>query len=516
MNKTMTSESRNKKLFYTTFSSILLQIITIISGFILPKLYLTFWGSELNGLVTSITQFLSLISFLDLGVGQVVQSNLYKPLAERDYNKTSEVLTSGKRFFRTLAHIFLLYVFCVALFYPLLTHSIYEYFYVFSLVLILAIDSFSQYYFGVNYQMLLNSDQRGYIHNYIKIVTILINILACVLLLNMGFSLHFVKLITAFIHLLRPLLMYLYIKKNYPLISFNVTLSMEPIKQKWNGFAQHLASVVQGNTDIVVLTLFSTLTNVSIYSVYNLVVSGIKQLLISSTAGVQAVLGELWAKQSIEELESFFYKTEWLIHTITVIIFGCTALLILPFVQVYTNSITDAEYLLPSFAYFFTFSHALHCIRLPYNSMVLAGGHFKQTQNCYLFAALINIVVSIILVRPYGLVGISIGTLIAMLYQIMWLVNYLHNNFFNYKMHYIIKQTCIDLIIVIISIGVTHFFVLSDATYFGWIVLAIKTGLTWLFVSIIINLLFYKQYIHSILEPLLDKVRYHHLQKRGL
>ena len=56
--------------------------------------------------------------------------------------------------------------------------------------------------------------------------------------------------------------------------------------------------------------------------------------------------------------------------------------------------------------------------------MILAGGHYKQTQNNYIIAALINIVVSVLAVKKWGLVGVAIGTLIAMFYQTIWMAIY--------------------------------------------------------------------------------------------
>ena len=69
-----------KKLALNTVTSLSLQIITIICGFITPRLFLSAYGSEVNGLVQSVTQFLGVISFLELGIGQVIQSELYKHL----------------------------------------------------------------------------------------------------------------------------------------------------------------------------------------------------------------------------------------------------------------------------------------------------------------------------------------------------------------------------------------------------------------------------------------------------
>ena len=75
---------RNRKqlLALNTSSSLFNQVIQIISGFVLPRLILSTYGSDVNGLVSSITQFLQVIAFLELGVGAVVQSSLYKPLVE--------------------------------------------------------------------------------------------------------------------------------------------------------------------------------------------------------------------------------------------------------------------------------------------------------------------------------------------------------------------------------------------------------------------------------------------------
>lgn len=102
---------------------------------------------------------------------------------------------------------------------------------------------------------------------------------------------------------------------------------------KWNGVAQHIAAVVLDGTDNIVLSIFATLSDVSIYSVYHLVVYGVKQLFTSMTNGIHSLIGELWAKQELDTLNRTFGWTEWAIHTGVTYVFGCTGLLILPFVM---------------------------------------------------------------------------------------------------------------------------------------------------------------------------------------
>ena len=95
---------REKKLAKNTISSLFFQITTIVCGFILPRLILNSFGSEINGLVNSINQFLQIIAFLELGVGAVVQSSLYKPLADGNNEEISKIIVSAGKFFKKLAH----------------------------------------------------------------------------------------------------------------------------------------------------------------------------------------------------------------------------------------------------------------------------------------------------------------------------------------------------------------------------------------------------------------------------
>ena len=86
-----------------TFSSLLLQVVTIINGFIIPRLILSHFGSETNGLVSSLNQFLNYVSLLEGGLNSVIMASLYKPLAKKDNEKVSSIVTTSTRFFRRIS-----------------------------------------------------------------------------------------------------------------------------------------------------------------------------------------------------------------------------------------------------------------------------------------------------------------------------------------------------------------------------------------------------------------------------
>lgn len=489
--------SIGEKLALNTVSSLALQVVSVICGFILPRLILETFGSDVNGLVNSITQFLGVITLLDLGVGAVVQSALYKPLADNDTNMISKIYVSANKFFRRLAEILLVYVVLLMIFYPMLVNKSFGHMYTALLIAAICISSFAQYYFGIVNSLLLNADQRGYIQYVAQIITLILNTFACYIIIKLGASIQIVKLTTSLIFLLRPLFLVFYVKKHYS-IDKKITYTEEPIKQKWNGMAQHFASYVLNGTDNIVLTMFSTLGNVSIYSVYNVVIIGVKNALLSVTNGFQSLIGEMLAKKETMKLNAFFGFVEWFLHTGTTLVFGCTGVLIVDFVRVYTYGINDADYIQPLFAVLITIANAGHCLRLPYNILILAAGHYKQTQSNYIIAMILNIVVSIATVKMWGLVGVAIGTLIAMAYQTVWMAKYDSKNIICWPFKNFLKQCGVDAITVIIASLATFKIPMLSVSYVSWFLLAIEAFGIWLIISIVINTIFYRERVLSI------------------
>lgn len=496
---------RKKKLIYNTVSSLIFQVTTIVCGFILPRLILNAFGSNVNGLVNSITQFLGIISFLELGVGAVVQSALYKPLAENRQNDVSKIISSANKFFRRLAQILMVYVIALVVFYPMFAAKEYGFWYTATLIVAISISSFAQYYFGIVNRLLLTADQRGYVQYTAQTIAVVANTVACYLLIMLGCGIQVVKLTTSLIYLIQPFAIYLYVRKHYK-IDIKIKYDKEPIPQKWNGIAQHVAAVILDGTDTVVLTLFATLADVSIYSVYFLVVKGVKQLFMSMTNGITSLIGELWARQEIAELNRTFGWTEWVIHTGTTFVFGVTAVLIVPFVRVYTLGINDADYIQPLFAALIVAANAAHCLRLPYNIMILAAGHYKQTQHNYIIAAILNIVVSVLAVKAWGLVGVAIGTLLAMGYQTVWMAWYDSKHLIKWPFGNFVKQVVVDIVTVVLCSIACSVFSMRSVSYMGWIINAIEVAAVWLVLMVVINIAFYKDKMARLVHSLKLKV----------
>lgn len=496
----------NKKLAWNTMAALIFQATTIICGFILPRLILQYFGSEINGLVNSISQFLTIIAFLELGVGTVVQSALYKPLSERNMILISKIIASAQKFFKRLAQILVVYVVVLMVLYPRLVNQNYGYLYTAALIGAMSISSFTQFYFGVVDRLLLTADQRGYIQYNAQTITLIVNTLVCSIMIRLGASILLVKLSTSLIYLVRPVLLRKYVNHYYD-IDRKIQYTGEPIKQKWNGIAQHVAAVILDSTDIVILTIFGTLKDVSVFSVYYLVVNGVKQLFNSLTSGVQALLGELWAKGKQKDLNSFFSMMEWGVHTCAVFVWSCVFVLIVPFVQVYTKGVTDTDYVVPLFAFIIVLANAMHGLRIPYNIMILAANHYKQTQSNYIVAAFVNLVVSLIAVQRLGLVGVAIGTLLAMSYQTIWMAFYDSKYLLERPISIFFKQLLTDIITVVTVVLSTNWIDLGSISYLSWIIMSIKVAIISATIIIVINLMIFPKKTLKFTKIILRKLK---------
>ena len=135
---------RSKKAIYNIVSSLLLQIIIVLYGFIVPRIIIGSFGSDVNGLISSITQFLAYITLLESGFGPVVKSALYKPIASKDNDTIANILKTTEKFFRKIAYIFIIYIIILCFLYPLLVTKNFNWLFTISLILIIGISTFAE------------------------------------------------------------------------------------------------------------------------------------------------------------------------------------------------------------------------------------------------------------------------------------------------------------------------------------------------------------------------------------
>lgn len=492
---------RSKKAIKNIIISLLSQLVVVICGFIIPRMIIQNFGSSVNGLISSITQFLGYITLLESGIGPVIKAALYKPIAMKDNKQIANILRASEKFFKKIAYIFLIYLVVLCIVYPLFINNEFDAYFTISLIVIIAIATFAEYFLGLTYSLFLQAQQKLYIMSWLKIFSTIINAILIVILIKFGANIQTVKLVSAFIFVLKPILQSLYVKKKYN-INLKEADDNYKLKQKWDGLAQHIASVVHTNTDVAVLTLLSTLKEVSVYTVYLAVIKGVKNLIISLINGIDASFGDMIAKEEKEILNKSFKIYETLYFTIITIVFTSTIILIVPFINVYTKGIIDVNYSRPLFATVMVLAEFIDCIRLPYGALISAAGHFKQTRIGAWIEAGTNIILSVILVYNFGIVGVAIGTLVAITIRTIEFIIYTSKNILERDVLKSFKWIALITIQVLLVCFINYILLnnLIVTSYIDWFLYAIIIGLLSIIVIIGINFMINKNDIKSIIK----------------
>ena len=471
-----------KRVSINMFFSLVLQLVTIASGLIVPRLILGAFGSEVNGLVSSINQLLNYITILEGGVSSVMMASLYKPLIEHDEEKVSSLVKTISGFFRKLTLVFVIYTVVLGIVYPLIFDISFSWAYVFALTLILSLNRIIQYTFSITLKLLLDADNKVYITAIVQIICIVFNTGLVYVGLLIYPDIHLVKLITAAVFLLQPLGYHLYVKRNYRIKS-DCPKNEKAISQRWDGFGINLAAFVHSNTDVVVLTAFTDLLTVSVYSVYHLVFNGIKTVIGAVFNGMIPTLGKLLAKGDRKELESYYSAYEFFAFSLSAICFTLGANLIVPFVEIYTKRITDANYYQPVFALVMIAAEFFYCIRSPYLNLAYQSGHFKDISKYAYIEAVVNILTSIALVYFLGIVGVAIGTLVANIYRTIVQVVF-SKKILDRKYTIFLHYTFVYLVMAVVTYYITHLFIRFE-------ICGVGSFLAYSFISLILTMIVY-------------------------
>ena len=390
--------------------------VAVICGFILPRLILKYFGSQYNGLTTSITLFLAGAVLLRSGIGGATRAALYKPLAEKDWTRFSGIVKATDLFMKRIALILAAVIFVFGAIYPLFVRNEFGWFFTFTLFLIIGASSFAESFFGITYMIVLQADQKVWVSNAMRAVCFILNTAVAAFVIINGGGIHAVKLVSATVFVLYPIAISLYVKKRYP-IDKSVAPDMSAISQRWDAFWQQVALYVTNGAPMMILTFFSNMLEASVFAVYNMVSQGLLRVVLTVTHGLESAFGNMIAKKEYSTLATNVRVIETLSQTVCAVVYTCAILLIVDFVRIYTKGVEDVDYIRVGFAYVLMIGQYFNGVRLPYQLVVQAAGHYKQTRNASILEPILNIIVSTALVFRFGVLGVAIGTLVATVYR---------------------------------------------------------------------------------------------------
>lgn len=477
-----------KRTKYNLIFSFLSQVITIALGLIIPRITMIGYGSEINGLLNSVTQFVAYLIVFEAGIQSVANHSLYKTIGEEDRRSTNEILSAVDKNYRKIGVIYLFGLLALSAIYPLFTMSEgLDYITIFVVVLFSGLGNAVLFFFQGKYKILLIVEGKSYIvTNLTTIVTVLNNLLKIVLL-YIGCNVALVVFSTFIVSLIQTIYIFVYIRKQYAWINLSEKPNYNALKQSRFALIHQISGLIFNHTDVFLLTVFCGLQVVSVYSVYKMLCDHIYSFLRIPLDSCSFALGQMYNTDK-KKYERQLDAIEVLLALLAFSVFTVVLRFIIPFMKLYTRGISDINYIDNYLAYLFIAYELLNWIRLPMINTINYAGHFKETISQTIIESTINVVVSVVCVFFLGIYGVLLGTIAALLYRSIDTIIYANRKLLLRSPIKTLFVYLLNVSLMVVTSAILNSFDLTINDYWGFI----KNGLIFtpivLFVFLICNI----------------------------
>lgn len=461
--------NRTKKFLYNSMSTAFFQAMVMIAGFITPRFMLVHYGSEINGLVSSINQFITYFNLVEAGLGSAAVYSLYKPLADGDHKRINSIISAAKHFYYISGGIFAVMIVGLAAVYPSFAKvRNLPYVVISALVIVLSSKSFLDFFTLAKYRVILTADQKTYVISLASSAHIVLNTLVIVVLSTFNVNVLLLYTVAIIPLLVRTIILDAYVKKNYKYLNYNEEPDNSALDKRWDALFLQIVQAVQVGAPTVIATVFTSLKLVSVYSIFNMVMNGINSLLNIFQNGLSASFGDLIARKEQEKLRKAYNEFEYAYYHLIFLIYTVGAVMLQIFVNIYTSKVTDVNYNQPILALLFVLNGLLYNLKTPQGMLVIAAGLYKETKWQSLTQALIAVILGIILAIPFGLYGIMIALAASNLYRVIDLIIFIPKYVTKMKIRSTVIRITRLLILAIICYVPSFFIKISVNNFFMW------------------------------------------------
>lgn len=470
------------------------QLIITITGFITRTVFIKMLGATYLGVSGLFSNILTVLSFAELGIGQAIIFSLYKPIAENDEEKICSLMKLYSKVYKVLFLIVLILGLALLPFLQYIIKDINSIPNLRIIYVMYVINSATTYLFSYR-GTFVTACQKNYVINIASFgCNILMALVQIVSLLKFKNYLLYLGIQILF-GILQNVFTYIYSSIKFP---FLLSKNVKPLEKKeLNKIIENVKALILykigtislNSTDNIIISSFVGVVSVGLYSNYLLLQTSVTAFLSTIFNNLTASIGNLNAKESNEKKIFMFnvinLTTFWFYSVCSICLFICMT----PFIHIWVGD----EYVLPMSV------SLIIAINTYISGMLFAPFNYRQTMGIFvqgkwrpIISAIINIVVSIIFAKLWGLPGVLWGTAIARLTTNVWFDPYLvfksglNTSPVNYYIDYLKKA------IQVMFIGIICWWITNSFPNINFAYLILKAIVSFSTSFVMVLLLYYK------------------------
>ncbi|MBQ3475202.1 MAG: oligosaccharide flippase family protein [Bacilli bacterium] len=499
---------RVKNSFLNVSSNFIIIFLKIILAFVVRTVFINKLGEEYLGIDGLFINILNMISLTELGIGTAINYLLYKPLANKDYKKVSTIMSFFKRTYFIIGLIVSAIGIIIMFFIPSIVGNIsidVNLYLIFALYLINTV-----FIYFISYKdTLILADQKNYkltgIYVSINILTSIFQIV--VLFLYRSFILYLV--VQLVLNFIQRIIINKYIGKLYTEVDFYSKEKMtksekKEIKKNVGAMFLHKAGFyIVNSTDNIIISTFLNVSLVGIYTNYlslvNMVTTALNTLFMSITSSFGNLV--------VAEGKSTQKNTFNVLNFTASILYGYVTIGFALFINNFICLWIGEGYLLSTeIVLLMCLNFYLLGMISPIDIVRQASGKYTKDKYVSILQAISNLIISIVLVKQIGLIGVVIGTTISTFFFPVLVKPYViykyvfESDFKEYYLNYFINL----ILLVLTYLGLNYLFsnILINVSWLNFFIRLILYTIIYMALYLVLNIRnnnfkFYKELIKN-------------------
>ena len=406
--------------------ALLMQAVTVLLSFACRTVFARLLETEYLGLSGLFSNIISVLALSELGIGSVIIIHLYKPLAEKDEQQICKLMNFYRKAYTAVGLFVIACGLVLTPFLDSLVKNDTQIPYLKGYFLLFILQSASSYFFAYK-QSILTASQNEYICSAVRqAFNILMNVLQIVFLWIT--HQYVVYLLVAIVTSLGTnIVMSVIADKKFPYLKKGKDQKLD--KEETKGMLKNVSSMmlhkvgntVINSTDNILISSMIGVIYTGLYSNYLLIMNVITQFVTIGLSAISASVGDFNAKKTPAERKELFDA----MNLLGMWLFGMSAICFCCLFQPTIALWLGEEYLL-DFSVVLIISANFFINGLLRVSSIFSdvNGLYSKTKFKPILMAIINLVVSIVCLKLWGLIGVFVGTLVSYLLIGIWVDPY--------------------------------------------------------------------------------------------
>lgn len=229
----------------------------------------------------------------------------------------------------------------------------------------------------------------------------------------MNISVVFVKIVPILTLLVRSLILRIYIKRNYP----NVNYAAPPTKDllvtnnRWDALLLQISINTSVSLPTIIISQVLGFKEANVYAVYSLVASALISIVSALSSGVAPKMGQNLSRGG--DITEFYRTYDFVVSLVIAVFFSTMAVMLIPFVKLYTSVVDDVNYIYPLYAVLISVWAALYSYRIPLTAVINAAGIYRENRVNNIVNLAIQVVAGIAGALLFGIVGVLVVMIVA-------------------------------------------------------------------------------------------------------